>query len=194
MTQLSEHRRIYKMCKSCMRACYSRKPDGDYIERGAMLLFGTAAHESDGFKAVRQYGFGDPDDGDLRGGFSWWQVQMGSVSDSMDMLRRKPDLAERCADWLWQRHGANLYWFDNYTSPVLATLLMDWQRFGCLFARLHYMRDPNPIPSGLGRIATYYKDVYNTRLGKATPQDFTAAWCAFGVPALAAIKGGKRYA
>jgi hypothetical protein len=188
MTTLAEHIMIYKLCESCMQAAYdSRAPNAAYIQRGAMLLFGTAAHESGGFRYDRQIGFEGAHT--MAGAWSWWQLESASVSDSVARLRRYPVLAERCANWLFQRHDANHRWFETMNMLSLLCLLREWPRLACLFARLHYLRVPEPIPEGLGNIAAYYKSWYNTSKGKATPAQFVAAWCEYGEPVLSAFRG-----
>ena len=51
--------------------------------------------------------------------------------------------------------------------------------YGAAMCRVHYLlRDPDPLPAAddLAGLARTYKANYNTRLGKATPQQFIDAY------------------
>lgn len=45
-------------------------------------------------------------------------------------------------------------------------------RLSILFVRLRYLIDPEPLPKTLDGQARYWKRVYNTKLGKGTPEKY----------------------
>lgn len=48
--------------------------------------------------------------------------------------------------------------------------------YATAMARVHYLRDPRPIPKDLEGQAEYWKRVYNTHLGKGTPEKYIVSW------------------
>ena len=77
---------------------------------------------------------------------------------------------------------------DNYLNyrPSVKALIMDISNVNTLLpssleynlaldiamCRVHYYRVPKPIPHSLEDIAQYWKDFYNTPLGKGTADEF----------------------
>lgn len=49
-------------------------------------------------------------------------------------------------------------------------------RFATLMTRLYYLRRPGAVPSTLQGQAAYWKEHYNTHLGKGTPEQYVANW------------------
>lgn len=45
-------------------------------------------------------------------------------------------------------------------------------RYATIFARLHYKRVPEKLPVKVSEMAVYWKEYYNTKLGKGTEQEF----------------------
>jgi len=147
-------------------------PSPQYAEDIARQLIGTCATESD-LTAHRQIGYRwDTTDG----GWGLWQVQRGSVRDSLRRLRKNPELARHAAVWLYQHEEANLSEIFQMTELSVLRLIGGWRELGCLFARLHYMREPSAIPEGLTEQAAYYKRVYNTEHGAGTVEKYLADW------------------
>lgn len=52
--------------------------------------------------------------------------------------------------------------------------------YACALARLRYAWDKYSIPDDMTNIAKYYKRVYNTILGKGSPEKFLDDWDTFG--------------
>jgi hypothetical protein len=48
--------------------------------------------------------------------------------------------------------------------------------YAILMARIHYLRVPEPIPSGTDKLAAYWKKWYNTHLGKGTTEKAIQAY------------------
>ena len=165
---------LLALCRDCAANVYgARAPSPEYAESVARLLFGTAIQESGGLRWARQIGFG-PDR--IDGGWSWWQLERGSVADSTRRLSRYPALASRAAAWLFETSSATPRWYDYQGPEGLMFLLWNWPRMACLFARLHYMRDARPVPEGLEEQAAYWKRVFNTRDGAGTPAQYVDMW------------------
>ena len=172
-------RAIQHLCGDCAVSIYgNRAPSMAYAERVCKLLFMTAAHESGGFRWRRQLGFGRLD---TRGAFGLWQVERQSIEHSIRYIRHpaRPELYGRCVTWLdqYDRDFPDL----NLSEPSIigiCTVMQDprGDALACLFARLHYLKFPAPVPSTLPAMADYAKKYYNTHLGKATPQDYLTAF------------------
>ena len=65
--------------------------------------------------------------------------------------------------------------FVNRFPDILKVQFIDLcynDKMATLFCRLRYLVDPNPIPTTLEKQAEYYKRIYNTRFGKATPEQY----------------------
>jgi len=108
------------------------------------LLLGTIAQESHLGTYLRQLG-GGPALGICQmepSTFRWLRTKYGQRFPGRE---------------LWEREVSELVW-DN--------------RLAILTCRLRYVADPKPIPEDLDGIARYYKRVYNTELGAATPEQF----------------------
>ncbi len=160
-------KRIWILCCQCAVTVYgTRPPTAAYAERTARLLFMTGAQET-GFTWERQR---SPTFEGRVGGFGKWQVEPGSITDSLDYLRRRSDVLSRATQWLFNDPHAPANWPDLFTLDALlwALRLDDNDKIGLLFARLHYMRISVPIPESLEEQAGYYKWWYNTKYGAAT--------------------------
>lgn len=170
---------VLQDCNSCAAAIYGRTPPNEaYAARVATLLFGTIAHESDGFRARRQYGFSYESD---RGAWGLCQCEPGSVRDSLMRLKTDQKLAKRVAVWLsGGDERATLTWLTDRDVPTVLRMLTANDRLAVLFARLHYFRVAEPVPESLEEQAAYYKRYYNTTAGKATPEDFLNAVHRYG--------------
>ena len=136
-----------------------------HSESAVLLLMGTAAHESHLGHYIVQRG----------GGPACGIYQMEPTTAS-DLLYRyaanRPAIA------------SNLAAIAGITAPELLSLphsqlrlkLISDLRLQTAMARLRYWMVPEPLPpvEDIRAIAEYYKAHYNTRLGKATPDDFIA--------------------
>ena len=160
-------RRVWRLCCGCAEAIYGTVPPSPaYALRTARLLFMTGAQES-GFAWERQR---TPRWEGNTGGFSKWQVEPGSIQDSVAWLQRRPGVLERATRWLFDDPRASLDWpgLMGLDGILWAMRLDDNDKIGLLFARVHYLRVPAPIPDSDEDQAAYYKQFYNTELGAAT--------------------------
>lgn len=169
--------RIWDVCRACASAIYGRvAPSPQYAERIAHLLFGTAAQES-GLRWERQR---SPRWGGQVGGFSKWQVEIGSITASLDYLRMRPDVCERATLWLFDDPHAPADWPDVMPTDAImwALRLDDNDKIGAMFGRLHYLRIAEPVPDSLAGQAQYWKRHYNTEAGAGTVSQYIRSWAA----------------
>jgi len=173
---------ICGMCHSCAEAVHNgRPPSGRYARWAGQLLFGTAAHESVGFKYRRQIGFSLENS---RGGWGLWQLESGSMGDSIKYIDGRPALRENVTQWLGDYDEDGQLGLvpailggaggTDVISRLIAEPIGD--PLACLLARLHYMRFPEAIPGAVTEQAKYWKHRYNTHLGKGTPNQYAANW------------------
>lgn len=167
------------MCESAGAMIYdTRQPTERYAMMAGQLLFMTAAHESDGFRARRQYGFSRDS---TRGAFGLLQLEKGSIGDSLKMLATRPNLAEHTREYLRQYPAVADIPFTADALPRVLLLLQsaEGDALGVMLARLHYLRVRASIPELPAVQAVYAKRYYNTYYGKAMPHDYLNAWKKF---------------
>lgn len=172
---------IINLCRSCAAEIYAtRAPNERYAEAVARLLVGTAATESH-FQFRRQHGFGWSSDG---GAWGLWQTEYSAVSDSVKYLRAHAALFDRAAAWLYEHASVDLA--ALLEEPVDRILRMiHWvDALACLFARLHYLRFPTPVPASAEGQAHYWKRHYNTVDGAGTPEKYLANYRRYVEPHL----------
>lgn len=169
---------ILRLCRDCAASIYGTTPPSpEYAERVAKLLFMTSAHESLAFRFRRQIGFRRET---CTGAFGLWQCELASIEASIDLIHR-PDrrpLRDRCLAWLDRWPGLEDIDLSHRTLGI-ALLALQAPRgdpLSCLFGRLHYMRDPLPVPVTPMEMAQYAKEVYNTSAGKAAALDYYQAY------------------
>jgi len=174
-TNKTNAERVYSICKQCAECIYDlRKPTSDYSLSIAHLLFGTAAQESclqwERQRTPRWEG--------KVGGFSKWQLETGSIGESIKMLKARPNLLVRATEFVFSDPNTPIEWPDliNLDAILWALRMDDNDKLGCLFSRLHYMRIPKPIPATIGGQAQYWKEYYNTFAGKGTPNQYIESW------------------
>lgn len=169
------HADIWSICQSCATLVYDqRPPTARYADLTARLLFGTAAKESE-FEWERQRSVSWV--GDV-GGFSLWQLELGSIRDSLTWLRAHPAALQRATTFLFADPHAPVTWVDKMPmDAILWAMRMEGNnRIGCLFSRLHYFRMPGAIPGTLVGQADYWKVHYNTLAGAGTWRQYVASW------------------
>ena len=183
--QIVNPKDVWRLCVDCSRSIYGTvKPTDLYANRVAHLLFGTAAKESNSFRASRQY---DIDPKSARGidwhtnlgGFGLWQLEWVSVAETikrLSSLSNHHQLRARCAEWLFLNEDAEPEWYARVGKWAMLHNLCGWHRAACMFARLHYIWEPSPVPTTVGEHAAYWKKYYNTSAGKGTPQEYVRAW------------------
>lgn len=155
----------------CSQAFSTYPPSHVVINRAVELLLMTIAHESGRFRYVRQTVF---DDKFLtwRGGFGVGQHEIGSVTDSLQYLRERPAMADRLGRWLFRHNGVTERWVNYYTPELFQLHAVESPRLSALAARVHYLREREPIPEGEQAMAEYAKVYYNTHAGSATPAKY----------------------
>ena len=171
MLDISIYWALCKSCASCI--CGTRTPTPAYADATARLLFGTGAQES-GYRNGRQLGFSLIS---TAGAFGFWQVEKGSVTDSLAYLARRCDVADRALPWLPEPHRrvAENSMDGRIVSELLKAIM--WSpELGVFFSRVHYLRVPEPIPVRLEDQAGYWKRHYNTALGKGRPEQYINSW------------------
>ncbi len=136
------------------------------------LMLGTWAAENGAFHRKQIGG------GPARG---LWQMEWQTADDIFEnyLKYRIPLFEELCKIWIdliiteyipliWTDYGRHLKRYDD---------------FACAMARVHYLRDPDPIPDDLEGQATYWLRVYNAG-GKGTVDHYLSQWRACHCDAL----------
>lgn len=124
-----------------------------YSADAVELLMGTCAQESALGTFRRQLG-GGPAVGIM-------QMEPATYKDIVNhYLRFKPCLAENI-----MKVAGLKEWTD-------AEEMVMNDRLSIAMARVHYLRVKSPIPQDLSGWARYWKNHYNTRLGKGTEEEF----------------------
>lgn len=128
---------------------------GLYSEAAENLLFGTAAHESNGGTYVKQVG------GPALG---LYQMEPRTYDDIWNSYLTGRTLREQVL-------SACMY----EMKPPAEHLLWN-MRLSTIMCRLHYLRVPKALPASddIDGLAAYWKQYYNTPLGKGTPEQFKA--------------------
>ena len=130
------------------------------------LLIGTAAHESNGFQAIHQYGDGPA--------LSMYQIEPVTHDDlwvnTVPGLRNRIPLAIRALEGMVpKRHGL---------QPPSAYLLASVQ-YATAICRLVYYRVPSAIPSTPDGHAAYWKRYYNTIHGSGHETEWLDAYAKY---------------
>lgn len=158
-------------------------PTVEYRDRAARLVFGTAAHESDGFRYRRQVGDRIPfvPSAPLFGAYGLCQMESGAIADCVAWLQKHREAAARVAGLLYQDRRAELY----AAELVARRSLYDWAELltleggdlaAAVLCRVYYLTRPGAIPeSDLGR-ADYWKREWNTDKGSGTVEKFMGHW------------------
>jgi hypothetical protein len=170
---------VYALSLECAQAIWDKvEPSDRYAHAVARLLTGTAAHESGGLRWTRQLDRrGKPySDDDLYGAWSYWQLELGSVETSIALLTRRPGIEGAAMSWYRNGEGPqNPPWRSRVPIDFMVRLKTD-VALACLFARLHYLRVPAPVPADVVAQAWYWKKYYNTRAGRGTPHGYLRSW------------------
>lgn len=180
-------RKVIKLSNSCADTIWCHDSVPEYKAAVASLLMGTAACESN-LHYRRQGGFSwNPDPvhaEDIRGAWGLWQTELAAVRDSLRFVKARRLLDLKCGEWLFQVHGADMSTIAMLPDLALVQLIGGWDRLACLFARLHYLRVPAPVPDNHASRADYYKRWYNTPLGAGTPDKYLTDFATYIEPYL----------
>jgi len=122
-----------------------------YSEAAERLILGTAAQESR-FEYIHQLGGGPA--------LGLWQMEPATHNDIVNnYLNYRPEMAAA----ILRASGCAGFEANNLLKNV---------SYACAFARVHYLRVKEALPSDLDGQAKYYKIYYNTPLGKATVHEY----------------------
>lgn len=135
------------------------------------LLVGTALVESHLSRLV-QSGF--EDDNYLDGGLSVYQIERATLVDVyVNFLKFRPELRDGIdALTLWRPNEGDAI---NRDFDALAFQTIWNLAYATIIARLIYWRAPEALPAAgdCDALGHYWKDHYNTKLGKGSPDAFT---------------------
>jgi len=178
--------RIFRTCLMVAKCVSNPERHPLATARATRLLFMTAAHESDNFKARRQYGYQRESTG---GAFGLWQVEVNNMKSSAAYVDRKPDVRKACnfvvtascnREYMPPRDVGWREWFDGhgYRSTLLRLQEVQGDALGALLARLSYLRVSEALPAhdNIGGMGVYAKKYHNTSAGKATSGDYVDAY------------------
>ena len=170
---LKTGREVWAICQRIASGVYIKRPPSEaYALRVARLLWGTAAHESGGFRYRRQLGFSLSS---LAGGWGLWQIEHGSVTDSLYDVSGNAKLTSAVCAVLNDR-GRELVRRWNTNEIIRATAFAEYDDVSCVLARMHYMRVRDAVPETPGGCAVYWKTWYNTSAGKGRPEQWLEAF------------------
>lgn len=125
---------------------------GIYTPEAANLVFGTIAHESGGFKHRKQVG------GPALG---LCQMEPFTHEDCWgNFLRYKPDLVKK------------ILTVSGLKMRPMSEELMKNDVYAVCMCRVRYLRAKGAIPKTLEGQAAYWKQHYNTPLGKGTVEKY----------------------
>lgn len=123
-----------------------------HSEAAENLLMGTAAQESGLGEYIRQLGGGPA--------LGIFQMEPATFKDIVqNCLQYKPKLAKL----VMSVSGVNALRSEYLEYNLALSICM---------CRVHYLRVLEGIPSNLTGWAKYWKEYYNTRLGKGTEEEF----------------------
>jgi len=133
------------------------------------LLMGTSAAESGLVFNVQL------DGGPARG---LWQMEPKTGLDIFqNFLKYRLDIYSKLI-YIW----LDMNWL-NFCPPIwiprketIERHLERYDDFACAMARIHYLRDPDPIPESVEDQAAYWKRVYNTEAGAGTVEHYLETW------------------
>lgn len=174
MITIVDIRTVKDICRTVSQNVYAGNdpPLADYAYNAERLLFMTAAHESGGFRYRRQLGKWEWD----KGAFGLWQVEWGSMETSIRWMLHR-EIFDRVREF-WFAQGFNVPAAPDALKRFVIEQPQDiaGDLIGCTMARVHYLRSPGMIPDHAIGMAAYAKAVFNTRLGKATREDYLEAY------------------
>lgn len=126
------------------------------------LLVGTACQESACGTYIRQLNCRG-----TTGAFGIFQMELNTHNDIwQNFLKYKPSLAEKIKAL-------------RIPSMTDAENLEYNLAYAVAMCRIHYYRVPSSIPDGIYAQAQYWKDFYNTKLGKGSTEEYISNWCKF---------------
>jgi hypothetical protein len=133
-----------------------------WSEPAERLLLGTACQESECGRWLVQLG-----DGPALG---IYQMEPATERDIWDnFLEHNDDLAMKVYKWAQE--------YNPSEKTMIGNLY-----YATAMCRVHYLRAPGAIPDSLPGQAGYWKQYYNSMLGKGTVQEYMNHWNQFIPP------------
>lgn len=130
------------------------EPEIKYSQDAAELILGTGAHESMGWIHRKQMGNGPA--------LGYWQMEPATFRDIIThYLRYHKNIEDKIKQIC---HVTILNPIDLINNDRLAICM----------CRVHYLRQKGAIPIDLNGWAQYWKQHYNTPLGKGTEEEFVS--------------------
>ena len=123
------------------------------------LVLGTACAESDCGRWLRQKGGGPA--------LGIFQMEPSTHDDLfVNFLDHRHHIRRQVWNWRVnvEADARELIWNIGYATAM---------------CRVHYLRDPEPLPNTLVGQAEYYKRVYNTHLGAGSAEGYIKKWRQF---------------
>lgn len=131
------------------------------------LMIGTAATESH-LSQRAQY-----PNGPARGLF---QVEPTTARDTYQTYLKREDRRDLYHSMMGICFGLASAPFFIPNLKEIERLLMFYDDYCAIFARLKYLRRPEAIPKSLGNLAEYYKRWYNTPAGAGSVRKYIRDW------------------
>lgn len=163
-------RRVMALCHECAHSIHGGTISDHYALSVARLLFMTLAHESDSFRARRQYKFKPTTSG---GAFGLAQTERTSMWLSIKRMKRDDAVGRACRAFLTD-HAITFP--HKFKAAAMQVQVPAGDPLSVLLCRLHYLRVPAPVPGTITEMAAYAKKYYNTAAGKAKPTDYENAY------------------
>ena len=123
-----------------------------------LLVLGTGLAES-GYQDIRQWGGGPA--------LGPWQMEPATHDDIWRNFIAYRDALSSALE-----SAADVSLIGAGQAGKMAWNL----RYACAMCRIHYLRQPGAVPKTLDEQAAYWKQHYNTPLGKGTVAHYLKAW------------------
>jgi len=141
------------------------KLNPEYATKDAVdLVFGTGLVESQ-YEYIRQL-----NNGRARG---FWQIEPDTAMDNIEnFIKFRPALVMLCT----KASGVPKCEWEKPNKKGWDYILESNIAAGIIHCRIKYRRIPKPLPKTLDGMASYWKNHYNTYLGKGKKEDFINKW------------------
>ena len=127
------------------------------------LIFGTGLIESN-YDYLRQWNDGVA--------CSWWQIEpgmTGALDNIKNYLKYRPKLIETCSQAALVDPK---YFSSGVSEKEIAFLLETNISYAIIHCRLKYRRVPKKLPKTIEGMGEYWKQFYNSELGKGKSSEF----------------------
>tara|TARA_B110000196_G_C21152684_1_gene670861 strand:+ start:2980 stop:3420 length:441 start_codon:yes stop_codon:yes gene_type:complete len=125
-----------------------------YSDEAHTLIYRTGIAET-GYKTIKQYSGGP--------GIGFFQIEPNTIKDTLEnYVKFRPSLYKKLL-----KLGLNV---EDIEFSILTNIALQ-----IAFCRIHYRRNPFSIPGEIKEQGKYWKEHYNTILGKGTVRHFLEA-------------------